>query len=199
MVKTTAFEPLELAYIPVPPGLVCGVDEAGRGPLAGDVYAAAVILPEDYDLPGLNDSKQCTEKARERLFEAITAQAISWAIGTSTVDEIANLNILRAALLAMRRAVEALSPPAAFALVDGNQRPPLAIPCEAVVRGDARCASIAAASILAKVSRDRAMVELDAQVPGYGFAQHKGYGTRAHYEALERLGPSYVHRLSFLH
>jgi ribonuclease HII len=196
------FEPFEMKYIEsTRSGLspVCGVDEAGRGPLAGDVYAAAVILPEQYDLPGLNDSKQCTPKARERLYETITTQAIAWAVGIATVDEIAQVNILRAALLAMRRAVEALAPPAAFALVDGNQRPPLTSPCEAVVRGDARCASIAAASILAKVSRDRAMVALDAQYPGYGFAQHKGYGTRAHYEALERLGPCYVHRLGFLH
>jgi len=197
------FEPIEQQYISgCAQGahrLICGVDEAGRGPLAGDVYAAAVILPEHYDLPGLNDSKQCTEKMRERLYEAITAQSIAWAIGIATVDEIAEINILRAALLAMRRAVEALSPPAVFALVDGNQRPPLAIPCQTVVRGDARCASIAAASILAKVTRDRAMVELDGEYPGYGFARHKGYGTRAHYEALERLGPSFVHRLGFLH
>ena len=189
------FEPFEAQYF----GPVCGVDEAGRGPLAGDVYAAAVILPEAYDLPGLNDSKQCTEKVRERLYEAITAQAVAWAVGVATVDEIARLNILRASLLAMQRAVEALEPPAAFALVDGNQRPALTIPCEVIVRGDARCASIAAASILAKVSRDRAMAALDEQYPGYGFARHKGYGTRAHYEALEKLGPCYVHRLGFLH
>jgi ribonuclease HII len=191
------FEPFEQAYISA--GLVCGVDEAGRGPLAGDVYAAAVILPEQYGLPGLNDSKQCTAKVRETLYEAITKQAVAWAVGVATVDEIAEINILRAALLAMKRAVEALTPPAAFALVDGNQRPPLAVPCELIVRGDARCASVAAASIVAKVSRDRAMVELDGQYPGYGFAQHKGYGTRAHYEALEKLGPCFVHRLGFLH
>ena len=191
------FEPLERHYISLGP--VCGVDEAGRGPLAGDVYAAAVILPEEYDLPGLNDSKQCAEKVRERLYDAITSQAVAWAVGIATVDEIARFNILRAALLAMKRAVESLPQPAAFALVDGNQRPPLSIPCESLVHGDARCASIAAASILAKVTRDRAMVALDGQYPGYGFAQHKGYGTRAHYEALERLGPCYVHRLGFLH
>ena len=191
------FEPLELKYISTGP--VCGVDEAGRGPLAGDVYAAAVILPDEYDLPGLNDSKQCSEKIRERLYDAITEQAIAWAIGTATVDEIARFNILRAALLAMKRAVESLPIPAAFALVDGNQRPTLAIPCETLVRGDARCASIAAASILAKVSRDYAMTQLDEQYPGYGFARHKGYGTRAHYAALERLGPCCVHRLGFLH
>jgi len=191
------FEPLERQYTYLGP--VCGVDEAGRGPLAGDVYAAAVILPEIYDLPGLNDSKQCTAKARDALYDAITKQAISWAVGIATVDEIAEINILRAALLAMKRAVEGLVPPAAFALVDGNQCPPLDIPREAVVRGDARCASIAAASILAKVTRDRAMVALDDEYPGYGFAQHKGYGTKAHYEALEKLGPCFVHRLGFLH
>ncbi|MCL2494148.1 MAG: ribonuclease HII [Oscillospiraceae bacterium] len=195
--KNIQFEPLELQYIDHGP--VCGVDEAGRGPLAGDVYAAAVILPEAYDLPGLNDSKQCTAKTREALYEAIKEQAVAWAVGISTVEEIAQINILRAALLAMRRAVEALPVPAAFALADGLQRPPLSIPCEAIVRGDARCASIAAASIIAKVSRDRAMVKLDEQYPGYGFAQHKGYGTKAHYEALEKLGPCFVHRLSFLH
>ena len=202
MVKTQIeFEPLERQYISAleVPGLVCGVDEAGRGPLAGDVYAAAVILPARYDLPGLDDSKKCSEKARERLYEAIKGQSIAWAIGISTVEEIARINILQAALLAMKRAVEALSPPAAFALVDGNQRPPLSIPHEAIVRGDARCASIAAASILAKVSRDHAMLALDAQYPGYGFAQHKGYGTKAHYAALEQLGPCAAHRLSFLH
>jgi len=197
------FEPLELQYICDSPqserGLVCGVDEAGRGPLAGDVYAAAVILPETYDLPGLNDSKQCSAKARAKLCESIKAQAIAWAVGIATVDEIAQINILRAALLAMKRAVEALPEPAAFALVDGNQRPPLSIPCEAVVRGDARCASIAAASIIAKVTRDHAMAALDEVYPGYGFARHKGYGTRAHYEALEKLGPCFVHRLGFLH
>ena len=190
------FEPIELVYISNGP--ICGVDEAGRGPLAGDVYAAAVILPEEYDLPGLDDSKKLTAKARERLYESIKAQAVAWAVGIATVDEIAEINILRAALLAMKRAVEALPVPAAFALIDGNQRPPLSIPCETLVHGDARCASIAAASILAKVSRDRAMVALDEQYPGYGFAQHKGYGTRAHYEALEQLGPCFVHRLSFL-
>jgi len=190
-------EPIERLYIKR--GFICGVDEAGRGPLAGDVFAAAVILPESYDLPGLDDSKQCSAKARERLCEAIKAQAVAWAVGIATVDEIAKINILRAALLAMKRAVEALPQPAAFALVDGNQRPPLAIPCEAIVRGDARCASIAAASIIAKVTRDRAMVALDEEYPGYGFAQHKGYGTRAHYEALEKLGPSFAHRLGFLH
>ena len=197
------FEPFELQYIVESSqsgrGLVCGVDEAGRGPLAGDVYAAAVILPETWDLPGLNDSKQCSAKSRETLYDAITKQAISWAVGIATVDEIAEINILRAALLAMKRAVEALQPPAAFALVDGNQRPLLSIPCETIVRGDARCASIAAASIVAKVTRDRAMVALDDEYPGYGFAQHKGYGTRAHYEALEKLGPCFVHRLGFLH
>lgn len=202
MVKAAPqFEPLEAERLALgyANGLVCGVDEAGRGPLAGDVYAAAVVLPDTYDLPGLNDSKKCSEAARERLFDLIQNQAVCYAVAYATVEEIAQLNILQAALLAMRRAVEALAPPAAFALIDGNQRPQLQIPCEAVVRGDSRCASIAAASILAKVSRDRAMRALDEQYPGYGFAKHKGYGTRAHYEALAQLGPCPIHRLGFLH
>ncbi|MDR0531036.1 MAG: ribonuclease HII [Oscillospiraceae bacterium] len=177
---------------------VCGVDEAGRGPLAGGVYAAAVILPAEYQLPGLNDSKKLSPKRRETLFGLIQAQAAAWAIACASVEEIEEMNILRAALLAMRRAVEALPIPADFALVDGNQPPPLRIACQTVVQGDARCASIAAASILAKVARDRAMLELDARYPGYGFAQHKGYGTKAHYEALARLGPCPAHRALFI-
>jgi ribonuclease HII len=166
--------------------------------LAGDVYAAAVILPEQYDLPGLNDSKELRPRQREALEQPIQAQAVAWAVALATVEEIERLNILRASLLAMRRAVEALEVAAEFALVDGNQLPTLPVACRAVVKGDARCASIAAASILAKVARDRAMAVLDAQYPGYGFARHKGYPTKAHYEALARLGPSPIHRLSFL-
>jgi len=191
------YEPHETHYIGEGFLRVCGVDEAGRGPLAGDVYAAAVILPARYDLTGLNDSKLLTPKRREALFGEIQAQAVAWAVALATVEEIERLNILRAALLAMRRAVEALRPPADFALVDGNQRPPLQIPCAPLVHGDARCASIAAASILAKVARDRAMEELDGAYPGYGFAQHKGYPTAAHYEALERLEPCPAHRKNF--
>jgi len=191
------FESFENQYITEGFARVCGVDEAGRGPLAGDVCAAAVILPAQYDLPGLNDSKQLTQKKREELSGLIQARAVSWAVAFATVEEIERTNILRAALLAMRRAVEALDAPADFALIDGNQYPFLAIPCETVVHGDARCASIAAASILAKVARDRAMEALDAEYPGYGFARHKGYATPAHYEALARLGPCPAHRKTF--
>jgi ribonuclease HII len=192
-----AFEPFESRYGEMGFARVCGVDEAGRGPLAGDVYAAAVILPEGYDLPGLGDSKKLTEKRRGALFGQIQAQAAAWAVACATVEEIERMNILHAALLAMRRAVEALRPPADFALVDGNRRPPLGIPCEPIVRGDALCASVAAASVLAKVARDRSMEALDAAYPGYGFARHKGYPTPAHYEALARLGPCPVHRRGF--
>ena len=191
------FEPIESQYRFMGFTRVCGVDEAGRGPLAGDVYAAAVILPAEYDLPGLNDSKLLAPKRREELFGLIQVQAISWSVAFATVEEIEEINILRAALLAMRRAVETLAVPADFAFVDGNQRPPLAIPCETLVHGDARCASVAAASILAKVARDRAMEELDVTYPGYGFAKHKGYPTAAHYEALACLGPCPVHRKTF--
>ena len=191
------FEPFETQYITRGFARVCGVDEAGRGPLAGDVYAAAVILPARYDLPGLNDSKLLTPKRRGEIFGQIQAQAAAWSIAFATVEEIGRLNILQAALLAMRRAVEGLAPFVDYALVDGNQRPLLAIPCEPIVHGDARCASVAAASILAKVARDHAMEELDAAYPGYGFARHKGYGTAAHYEALARLGPCPIHREKF--
>lgn len=199
MKNTNQFEPFEMQQRAEGFSAICGVDEAGRGPLAGEVYAAAVILPPKYKLPGLNDSKKLTPKRRDALFEEITAQAVAWAVANATLEEIAQLNILRAALLAMTRAVEALTCPADYALVDGNQLPRLALPCRTIIQGDARCASIAAASILAKVARDRAMIALDAQYPGYGFAQHKGYGTKAHYEALERLGPCAVHRKSFIH
>ncbi|MDR1928290.1 MAG: ribonuclease HII [Oscillospiraceae bacterium] len=177
---------------------VCGIDEAGRGPLAGDVYAAAVILPPGCDLPGLNDSKKLSPQKREQLFGAIQAQALAWSVAFATVEEIERINILQAALLAMKRAAEGLLPPADFALIDGNQKPPLSIPCETLVKGDSLCASIAAASILAKVARDRQMLLLEERYPGYGFARHKGYGTRQHYEALARLGPCPVHRKRFL-
>jgi ribonuclease HII len=192
------FEDNERLYLDLGFVHICGVDEAGRGPLAGDVYAAAVILPPDVSLEGLNDSKKVSPKKRELLFPKIQAQAVAWQIAFATVDEIERMNILQAALLAMRRAVEGLPIAADFALVDGNQKPPLAIPCETLVKGDGRCASIAAASILAKVARDRAMVALDERCPGYGFAQHKGYGTKAHYEALAQRGPCEAHRPSFL-
>lgn len=178
---------------------VCGVDEAGRGPLAGDVYAAAVILPKQFELPGLNDSKKLSAKKREQLFDSIQAQAVSWCIATASVKEIEELNILNAAMLAMRRAVEGLSVSPALALVDGNRDPGFVnVPCQTIVGGDGKSASIAAASILAKVARDRYMLELDAQYPQYQFAKHKGYGTKLHYETLKTYGPSPVHRPSFL-
>ena len=177
---------------------VCGIDEAGRGPLAGPVYAAAVILPEGLEIDGLNDSKKLTEKKREILFDIIKENAIAWSVGTATAREIDEINILQATYLAMKRAVEGLPSPADYALVDGNRMPPLAIPGETVIKGDAKSPSIAAASILAKVSRDRFMYELDREMPEYQFAKHKGYGTKLHYEMIKKYGISDYHRLSFL-
>lgn len=177
---------------------VCGIDEAGRGPLAGPVCAAAVILPPDCDIPGLNDSKKLSEKKREALFPVIQAKALAFGIGWATAEEIDRVNILQATFLAMARAVEALPAPADYALVDGNRMPPLPIPGETIVKGDATSASIAAASILAKVSRDRLLRRLDEEHPEYGFAKHKGYGTKAHYEAIRKYGLLPEHRRSFL-
>ena len=177
---------------------LCGVDEAGRGPLAGPVCAAAVILPQGLVLPGLNDSKRLTEKQREALFDVIQEQAITFGIAFATVEEIEEFNILGATFLAMRRAVEQLDVVPALALVDGNRDPGLGIPTETVVKGDGKCADIAAASILAKVTRDRYMYEMADQYPQYGFEKHKGYGTKAHYAALREFGPSPIHRPSFL-
>ena len=176
----------------------CGVDEAGRGPLAGSVCAAAVILPEGFVLPGLNDSKKLSEKKREALFDVICENAVAYGIAFATVEEIEAINIKNAAYLAMDRAIAQLSVKPVLALVDGNDKNPLAVPSIKVIKGDARCASIAAASILAKVSRDRYMVELAREYPGYGFEKHKGYGTAAHYAAIRELGPSPVHRPTFL-
>ncbi len=190
----------DAAYRESGAGLFCGVDEAGRGPLAGPVYAAAVILPPQPEIAGLNDSKKISEKKREALFPVICETALSYAIGTASVEEIDELNILQATFLAMRRAVEGLSVTPAFALIDGNRTPAgIAIPCQTVVKGDALSASIAAASILAKVSRDHYLMELDKQYPEYGFAEHKGYGTPAHYAALRTYGMAPVHRKTFLH
>jgi ribonuclease HII len=179
-------------------GVLCGVDEAGRGPLAGDVYAAAVILGEDHGITGLDDSKKLTEKRREALFDEIQEKAEAWCIATASIAEIEELNILGAAMLAMRRAVAGLQTRPAYVLVDGNRWPDLPEPGETVVKGDATSASIAAASILAKVARDRYMLEQAALYPEYGFAKHKGYGTKAHYEALRQYGLSPIHRPSFL-
>lgn len=177
---------------------VCGIDEAGRGPLAGPVCAAAVILPPDCDIPGINDSKKLSEKKREALFPVIQEKALAFGIGWATAEEIDRVNILQATFLAMARAVEALPAPADYALVDGNRMPPLPIPGETIVKGDATSASIAAASILAKVSRDRLLRRLDEEHPEYGFAKHKGYGTQAHYEAIRKYGLLPEHRRSFL-
>jgi ribonuclease HII len=179
------------------PALVCGVDEAGRGPWAGPVYAAAVILKPRAIPKGVDDSKKLTAQARERLEGEIKARAVAWSVAFATVEEIAELNILHATGLAMHRAVEALQPAAEFALVDGNYRFKLPCPIRTVVGGDALSASIAAASILAKVARDRLMREMDALHPGYGFASHKGYGAPVHISALKTLGPSPIHRLTW--
>ena len=177
---------------------VCGIDEAGRGPLAGPVYAAAVILPAGCDIPGLNDSKKLTEAKREALFDVICDRAVAFGIGSADEKEIDAVNILQATYLAMRRAVEALTVPCDFAMVDGNRMPPLPVPGRTIVKGDAQSASIAAASILAKVSRDRLMLQYARRYPAYGFEKHKGYGTKDHYAALEAHGPCPIHRLSFL-
>jgi ribonuclease HII len=177
--------------------LLAGVDEVGRGPLAGPVVAAAVILDPDKPIIGLADSKKLSEKKREFLFTEIIEKAIAWSITRASVEEIDELNILHASMLAMRRAVEHLSPAPEYVLVDGNRCPEMAFPCEAVVKGDARVEAIAAASILAKVSRDREMVELDSVYPGYGLAKHKGYPTKAHLEAINLLGVNNLYRKTF--
>ncbi|MDY3992670.1 MAG: ribonuclease HII [Evtepia sp.] len=177
---------------------VCGADEAGAGPLAGRVYAAAVILPEGWDAPYLNDSKKVTEKRRAVLYEQITREAVAWSVAWADEKEIDQINILNARMLAMDRAIQALDPPADFALIDGNRSAGITCPNETVVKGDGKSASIAAASILAKVSRDRYMLEMAEQYPEYAFEQHKGYPTKLHYERLRQHGPCPIHRLTFL-
>lgn len=179
-------------------GAICGVDEAGRGPLAGPVCAAAVILPEHLQIPGLNDSKKLSDKKRRELFPIIKEQAIAYGIAFASVEEIDEINILQATFLAMERAVEQLNGQADFALIDGNREPKLDIESMAVVKGDSRSASIAAASILAKVTRDDYMEELTSRYPQYGFEVHKGYGTKRHYQAIEEFGMCPAHRRSFL-
>ena len=180
-------------------GVICGVDEAGRGPLAGPVYAAAVILSPDRPIEGLNDSKKLSEKKREALYDVIIENAEAYCIASASVAEIEQYNILGATYLAMTRAVEGLSVQPQLALIDGNRIPPqLKVAAQTVVKGDAQSESIAAASILAKVTRDRLLVKLDAQYPQYGFAVHKGYGTKAHTAALKEYGPCPEHRPSFL-
>lgn len=177
---------------------VCGVDEAGRGPLAGPVFAAAVILPENCEIEGLNDSKKLSEKKREALFDVIKEKAVSWSVASVDEKIIDEINILQATYLAMKNAVEGLDVPADYALIDGNRMPPVEIDGETIVKGDAKSMSVAAASILAKVSRDRFMLELDKEYPQYQFAKHKGYGTKLHYEMLTEHGISPCHRITFL-
>lgn len=177
---------------------VCGVDEAGRGPLAGPVYAAAVILPENYEHPVLNDSKKLSEKKREEVYADIVKDAVSIGVGTASEKEIDEINILNATYLAMKRAVEALDVKPDFAYIDGNRYPGTGVTEETIVKGDAKCLSVAAASIIAKVSRDRFMAELDKKYPEYCFLKHKGYGTKLHYEKIKEFGVSEVHRKSFL-
>lgn len=177
---------------------VCGVDEAGRGPLAGPVCAAAVILPEGVIIDGVNDSKKLSEKKRESLFDVIREQAMSYSIAYATVDEIEEINILNATMLAMRRAIDGLDIKADYAMIDGNKIPPLDIDAECIVKGDAKSMSIACASILAKVSRDRLLYKYAEEYPMYGFDKHKGYGTKVHREAILKYGPCPYHRKSFL-
>lgn len=177
---------------------VCGVDEAGRGPLAGPVCAAAVILPEGMIIEGVNDSKKLSEKKRESLFDVIREQALSYSIAYATVDEIEEINILNATMLAMRRAIDGLDIKADYAMIDGNKIPPLDIDAECIVKGDAKSMSIACASILAKVSRDRLLYKYAEEYPMYGFDKHKGYGTKVHREAILKYGPCPYHRKSFL-
>ena len=179
-------------------GVICGVDEAGRGPLAGPVYAAAVILPRDLEIPGLTDSKKLSDKKRRELFPIIQEQAVAFGIGVASEKEIDEINILQATFLAMKRALEKLSVRPDLALIDGNRKTDFGVPAKTVVKGDSLSANIAAASILAKVSRDDYMMELAQKYPQYGFDIHKGYGTKAHYQALREFGPSEVHRMTFL-
>ena len=177
---------------------ICGVDEAGRGPLCGPVVAAAVILPRDAEIPGLNDSKKLTEKKREALFDVICEKAIAYSIAYGTVEMINQTNILEATMAAMNQAVNSLPTPADHALIDGNISRGFSIPTTTVIHGDAISPSIAAASILAKVTRDRLCIELDAEYPMYGIAKHKGYGTKDHMEALRKYGPAPIHRTKFI-
>ena len=209
--KNQAIEPVQMTFLEddVPDlfgfdsdfrsryGVVCGIDEAGRGPLAGDVFAAAVIFDEGTVIEGINDSKKLTEKKREALFDEICEKARAYCIASASVDEIERLNILQADFLAMERAYKGLGVPAGIVLVDGNQLPEINAEMKFVIKGDAKSASIAAASILAKVSRDRYMKQMAVKYPQYGFEKHKGYGTRAHYAAVDEFGLCEIHRKSF--
>ena len=178
--------------------LICGVDEAGRGPLAGPVCAAAVILPKGLVIPGLDDSKKLSDKRRRELFPIIQQEAVSFGIAFASQEEIDEINILQATFLAMRRAMGQLNPQPEFALIDGNRETDFGVPCKTVIKGDSLSANLAAASVLAKVTRDNWMMKAAEKYPGYGFEIHKGYGTKAHYAALEKLGPCPIHRRSFL-
>ena len=178
--------------------IVCGCDEAGRGPLAGDVFASAVVFDKDTVIEGINDSKKLTEKKREKLFVEIKEKALYWSIKRASVDEIESINILQSAMLAMKRAVEDLPVKPDICLIDGNKTPQLETTATAIVGGDARSQSIAAASILAKVARDRYMLEMAKEYPEYQFEKHKGYGTKLHYEMIDKFGASPIHRQSFL-
>lgn len=178
---------------------ICGVDEAGRGPLAGPVCAAAVILPDGAVIEGLDDSKKLTEKKREKLYDIIKETAVAYSVAYGTLEEIETVNILEATYLAMNRAIEGLSVKPDFALIDGNRVPRgIKIPCETIVKGDSKSMSVAAASVLAKVTRDRLMLEYDKKYPEYNFKKHKGYGTKEHTELIKQYGPCEIHRLSFL-
>ena len=177
---------------------ICGVDEAGRGPLCGPVVAAACILPLDCVIEGLNDSKKLTPKKRDLLFDVIVEKAVSYSVAYASVEEINQINILEATLLAMRRAIEGLDIKADFALIDGNIGRDFPLPVRTVIHGDAVSPSIAAASVLAKVTRDRMCIDMDAEYPQYGILKHKGYGTKAHMEALRKYGPSPIHRTQFI-
>ena len=178
--------------------IVCGIDEAGRGPLAGPVFAAAVILPENYSHEILNDSKKLSEKKRDLVYDDIIRDAVAYSIGVATESEIDDINILNATFLAMKRAVDGLKIKPDFAYIDGNQYPKTGVKEETIVKGDSKCMSVAAASIIAKVSRDRYMLEIAERYPEYQFEKHKGYGTKLHYEMVEKFGVSPVHRRSFL-
>ena len=177
---------------------ICGVDEAGRGPLAGPVCAAAVILPPHVEIPGLNDSKKLSDKRRRELYPVIMEQAVSYGIGLATHEEIDRINILQATFLAMERALQQLQVKPDLVLIDGNRKKEFPVPAETVIKGDSLSASIAAASVLAKVTRDDIMLAMAEEYPGYGFEIHKGYGTKAHYEALRQMDPSPIHRMTFL-
>lgn len=189
---------IEQSYFDQGIQVICGVDEAGRGPLAGPVCAAAVILPKGVEIPGLNDSKKLTDKKRRELFPIIKEKAVAYGIGLASHEEIDQINILQATFLAMERAIAQLSVKPELALIDGNREKDFGIPVKTVVHGDSLSASIAAASILAKVTRDDLLLELAKEYPQYGFEIHKGYGTKAHYEALRTYGPCPIHRMTFL-